>query len=126
MNFAEKNLGPEDGITQNLRNVFENAKIELDTALYKRGGKKGKGKGKKRVMAAGASGMVQHEMLTPRQDMEQVDEEAEDAMAANLANSGEHDEGEHRSMEEPVADGSSAQVPIDASDPVEAPEGLAA
>jgi len=30
VNFAEKNLGPEDGITQNLRNVFENAKVELD------------------------------------------------------------------------------------------------
>ena len=29
VNFAEKNLGPEDGITQNLRNVFENAKIEV-------------------------------------------------------------------------------------------------
>lgn len=53
VNFAEKNLGPEDGITQNLRNVFENAKVELDTALYKRGGKKGKGK-KKRT-AGGAS-----------------------------------------------------------------------
>merc|ERR1719331_365368 len=47
VNLAEKNLGPEDGITRNLRNVFENAKVELDTALYKRGGKKGKGKGKK-------------------------------------------------------------------------------
>jgi len=33
--------------------VFENAKVELDTALYKRGGKKGKGK-KKRT-AGGAS-----------------------------------------------------------------------
>jgi hypothetical protein len=30
VNFAEKNLGPEDGITLNLRSVFENAKIELD------------------------------------------------------------------------------------------------
>ena len=29
VNFAEKNLGPEDGITQNLRNVFENAKVEV-------------------------------------------------------------------------------------------------
>jgi hypothetical protein len=29
VNFAEKNLGPEDGITQNLRSVFENAKIEV-------------------------------------------------------------------------------------------------
>lgn len=29
VNFAEKHLGPEDGITLNLRNVFENAKIEV-------------------------------------------------------------------------------------------------
>ena len=29
VNFAEKNLGTEDGITQNLRNVFENAKVEV-------------------------------------------------------------------------------------------------
>lgn len=29
VNFAEKNLGPEDGITANLRNVFENAKVEV-------------------------------------------------------------------------------------------------
>lgn len=29
VNFAEQNLGPDDGITQNLRNVFENAKIEV-------------------------------------------------------------------------------------------------
>lgn len=40
VNFAEKNLGPDDGITQNLRNVFENAKIELDQSLYKKGVKK--------------------------------------------------------------------------------------
>lgn len=53
--------------------------LQLDTALYKRGGaKKGKGKGKKRMGATGSSQMGQHEMLTPRQDMEQVDEEAED------------------------------------------------
>lgn len=26
VNFAEKNLGPDDGITQNLRNVYDNAK----------------------------------------------------------------------------------------------------
>ncbi len=31
VNFAEKNLGPDDGITQNLRSVFENAKIEVTT-----------------------------------------------------------------------------------------------
>lgn len=35
VNFAEKNLGPEDGITQNLRNVFENAKVEVSTILNK-------------------------------------------------------------------------------------------
>ena len=29
VNFAEKNLGPDDGITQNLRSVFENAKVEV-------------------------------------------------------------------------------------------------
>ena len=33
VNFAEKNLGPDDGITQNLRNVFENAKIEVSTMI---------------------------------------------------------------------------------------------
>ena len=33
VNFAEKNLGPEDGITQNLRNVFENAKVEVSLSL---------------------------------------------------------------------------------------------
>lgn len=49
VNFAEKNLGPEDGITQNLRNVYENARNELDMALMKKtkkGGKTAK-KGKK-------------------------------------------------------------------------------
>jgi len=29
VNFAEKHLGPDDGITQNLRSVFENAKVEV-------------------------------------------------------------------------------------------------
>ena len=41
MNFAEKHLGPEDGITQNLRSVYENAKNELDMALFKKGKKTG-------------------------------------------------------------------------------------
>ncbi len=36
VNFAEKNLGPDDGITQNLRNVYENAKNELDVAVFKK------------------------------------------------------------------------------------------
>lgn len=29
VNFAEKHLGPDDGITQNLRNVYENARNEV-------------------------------------------------------------------------------------------------
>ena len=29
VNFAEKNLGADDGITQNLRSVYENAKNEV-------------------------------------------------------------------------------------------------
>jgi hypothetical protein len=29
VNFAEKHLGADDSITQNLRNVFENAKVEV-------------------------------------------------------------------------------------------------
>jgi len=36
VNFAEKNLGADDGITQNLRNVYENAKNELDVAVFKK------------------------------------------------------------------------------------------
>ena len=36
VNFAEKNLGAEDGITQNLRNVYENAKNELDVAVFRK------------------------------------------------------------------------------------------
>lgn len=36
VNYAEKNLGPEDGITQNLRNVYENARTELDVAVFKK------------------------------------------------------------------------------------------
>lgn len=49
VNFAERNLGPEDGITMNLRSVYENAKNELDMALFKKGKKTvgGKKKGKR-------------------------------------------------------------------------------
>lgn len=35
-NFAEKNLGPEDGITENLWNVYENAWKELDPGFSKK------------------------------------------------------------------------------------------
>lgn len=34
VNFAEKNLGPDDGITQNLRSVYENAKNEVSSSFY--------------------------------------------------------------------------------------------
>ena len=56
VNFAEKHLGPEDGITMNLRNVYENARnevlfivvkfynyIQLDVAVFKKGKKTGTG-----------------------------------------------------------------------------------
>lgn len=33
VNFAEKNLGPEDGITLNLRSVYENAKNEVSSLI---------------------------------------------------------------------------------------------
>lgn len=83
VNFAEKNLGPDDGITQNLRNVFENAKVEvslfqanwmqLDQSLYKKGGKKPAKKGKKKADEF----QSYEQMLTPRADnnMEKVEEE---------------------------------------------------
>ena len=89
VNFAEKHLGPEDGISQNLRSVFENAKVEvsellfltlkLDNALYKKGGKaprKNQNKGRK------SDNSQYDHMLTPRQDnndMEKVEEEDEGA-----------------------------------------------
>jgi len=34
VNFAEKNLGAEDGITLNLRSVYENAKNEVSTKIF--------------------------------------------------------------------------------------------
>ena len=60
VNFAEKHLGPEDGITMNLRNVYENARnevlfidsilyiqylylLQLDVAVFKKGKKTGTG-----------------------------------------------------------------------------------
>lgn len=63
VNFAEKHLGPEDGITANLRNVYENARSELDMALTK------KGKGKKAGKAGKSKKGPKEEfagMLTPR------------------------------------------------------------
>jgi len=34
-NFAMKNLGADDGITENLKNVYENARKELDPSFKK-------------------------------------------------------------------------------------------
>lgn len=34
VNFATKNLGPDDGITVNLSNVFENAKAEVSQSIH--------------------------------------------------------------------------------------------
>ena len=33
VNFAERHLGPEDGITSNLRSVYENARNEVFSSL---------------------------------------------------------------------------------------------
>ena len=68
VNFAEKHLGADDGITSNLRNVYENAKSELDMALAKKTGavKKG-GKGGKMVGAKGKKGGRDYQnLMTPR------------------------------------------------------------
>lgn len=69
VNFAEKHLGPDDGITQNLRSVYENAKNELDLALFKKGKKPGKGpvkKGAKKYMGGDPRTDQYGEMITPR------------------------------------------------------------
>lgn len=93
VNFAEKNLGPEDGITMNLRSVYENAKNELDMALFKKGkktagGAKKKGKGMRGQDMMGGQGGEYNEMLTPRnegvpQNMERVEEDQEEDMAGH-------------------------------------------
>ena len=86
VNFAEKHLGPEDGITQNLRSVYENAKnevsliflisnksiplIQLDLALFKKGkkgtGAKGPVKKVKKYMGNDPRSEQYGEMITPR------------------------------------------------------------
>ena len=50
VNFAEKNLGVDDGITQNLRNVYDNARTDLDLAMSKKGKKGGAKMGMKKGM----------------------------------------------------------------------------
>jgi hypothetical protein len=60
VNFAEKNLGADDGITQNLRNVYENARTDLDIALSKKGKKTGK-QGMKKGMKKGQKQQEQFE-----------------------------------------------------------------
>lgn len=92
VNFASKWLGEEDGITQNLRSVFENAKNELDMALFKKGkkggGKMGAKKGKKQYgqdMQGDPRADQYDSMITPRnegqmgqnQNLEALDEQDE-------------------------------------------------
>lgn len=68
VNFAEKNIGPEDPITQNLKNVYENARNELETALMKKtGGVKKKG-GK--VMATSGSKAYGNKKMQQKQEYE--------------------------------------------------------
>lgn len=67
VNFAEKHLGPDDGITQNLRSVYENAKNELDMALFKKGKKGVKGGAKKKKAQYHNQMSDQYEgLITPR------------------------------------------------------------
>ena len=95
VNFAEKHLGAEDGITLNLRSVYENAKnevsdlisnqVQLDMALFKKKG--GKGKVVKRKKPQYSQVQSHHEeMITPRNDganMERVDEDQEEEGAGH-------------------------------------------
>lgn len=89
VNFAEKHLGPEDGITQNLRSVYENAKNELDMALFKKGKKGVKTmakKGKKmqyEQVDMGDPRQEYVEMMQPRENMERVEEDQEEDMAGH-------------------------------------------
>ena len=94
VNFAEKHLGPEDGITQNLRNVYENAKNELDVAVFKKKKASASGtnmagvkaakyynQGGKQKKGMAKSGENYESMITPRnqslEKMERVNEEDE-------------------------------------------------
>lgn len=80
VNFAEKHLGPEDGITQNLRSVYENAKNELDMALFKKGKKGTKGKKTKKSQHHQMNDQYEG-LITPRdqqQNMESIGEQQED------------------------------------------------
>ena len=95
VNFAEKHLGAEDGITLNLRSVYENAKNELDMALFKKGkkgtGKVGAGKKKKANMSGQEQPMTDEHyngMITPRDqaNMERVDEDQEEDVAGQDIN----------------------------------------
>lgn len=82
VNFAEKHLGPTDGITENLRNVYENARSELDPSFKK---KKSSGKKKKTE-----GGRTQQNLA-----------ETEDAEEENKSD----DHGSHEEMDEAEGEG---------------------
>jgi tetratricopeptide (TPR) repeat protein len=108
VNFAEKHLGPEDGITQNLRNVFENAKIELDPSS-----KKTKRGGSKKAKGVGQDETGFDQMLTPRnENMERVDEEVDEQNNQGLV--GEDEMQPEEAQEQP--DDGAAQEEVAAND----------
>lgn len=84
VNFAEKNLGPDNGITENLRNVYENARSELDPSFKK---KKPTGKKKK-----GDRLRMQQDIAGEDQDLPDTIGHHEDEDKLDME--GEHDEDE--------------------------------
>jgi tetratricopeptide (TPR) repeat protein len=83
VNFAEKHLGPDDGITENLRNVYENARSELDPSF-----KKKKAGGKKKAEAK----RIHQQMPMTEDEINPPEGE------------GEHEEGEEHDMDPAASD----------------------
>jgi tetratricopeptide (TPR) repeat protein len=76
VNFAEKHLGPDDGITENLRNVYENARSELDPSFKK---KKAGGKKKKNEPQRAHQQMTTDDEMAPKQiDGEENEDDSND------------------------------------------------
>lgn len=82
VNFAEKNLGVDDGITQNLRNVYENAKNELDLTVFKK--KKGTTTSGSGNMAAGLKGSKYLSMGPQGKQKKQVVQRQQDGVYENM------------------------------------------
>lgn len=93
VNFAEKHLGPDDGITENLRNVYENARSELDPSFKK---KKASGKKKKNDPHRAHQQMpTDDEMHSKQMDDEEQEEASPDREVEHFAvGEGEEEEDE--------------------------------